>query len=75
MTGIILKIIIFAAIAWFVVSGLRKLWFDLSKPFRNAAAPPRPAPNLKEPRGPNVIDLERDTDGVYRPPGERDRRQ
>ena len=74
MTGIILKIIIFAAIAWFVVSGVRKVWLDLSKPFRNAPPPPQPAPNLKDPRGNNVIDLERDADGVYRPPGERDRR-
>jgi hypothetical protein len=74
MTGIILKIIIFAAVAWFVVSGLRKLWRDLSKPFRNDAPPPGPAPNLKEQRGNNVIDLQRDADGVYRPPGDRDRR-
>ncbi len=75
MTGIILKIIIFAAIAWFVVSGVMKLWRDLSKPFRAAAAAARrPASNLKEPRGEQVIELKRDADGVYRPPGERDGR-
>ena len=70
MSAIILRIIIYAAIAWFVYAGARRIWRDIAKPFR-PEAPPRPTPSFKQQKGPEVIDLKRDADGVYRPPEDR----
>ena len=73
MSAIILRIIIYAAIAWFVYASARRIWRDFSKPFR-AETPPRATPDLKQRPGPEVIDLKRDADGVFRPPGDREGR-
>jgi len=81
MIGIIIKIVVFGLIFWFVASGVRRLIRDFSQPFRNLGAgfrppqggfspnPPNQRPEASQPRG-TVIDLKRDDDGVYRPPGE-----
>ena len=71
MTAILLRIIIYVAIAAFVYYTARKIWRDLSGPFRGPTPPPiRPDAGAKQEQ-PQVIDLTRDADGVYRPPGER----
>ena len=72
MTAILLRIIIYVAIAAFVYFGARKIWRDLTGPFRGTMQPPPVRPDARaRQEQPQVIDLTRDDDGVYRPPGER----
>jgi hypothetical protein len=76
MTAILLRIIIYVAIAAFVYFGAKRLWRDFTAPFRSnepAAPPPRgPSAKVDQKKSPDVIELERGADGVYRPPGKRD---
>lgn len=74
MTAILLRLVIYAAIAAFVYFGVRRLWRDITGPFRATPTAPRPAPKVDERRTPDVIELKRGADGVYRPPGEREER-
>ena len=69
MTAILLRIVIYALIIGFVYFSARKIWRDLKAQFNGPAAP-RPQPNIKQSPPPNVIDLKRGADGVFRPPGE-----
>ena len=73
MTAILLRLVIYAAIAAFVWFGVRRLWRDITAPFR-ARPDDTPGPSLKVDarRSPDVIELKRGADGVYRPPGESD---
>ncbi|HVX82275.1 MAG: hypothetical protein ACTHOR_12985 [Devosia sp.] len=74
MTAIILRVIIYAAIAAFIYYAAKRLWRDLGAAFRGPGeVPPRPSPKVNESRSPDVIELKRGADGVYRPPGD-DRR-
>jgi hypothetical protein len=73
MTAILLRIIIYAAIASFVYFGIRRLWRDLTGQFRSDDKTKR-ARDVADRQRPDVIELKRDADGVYRPPTERDRR-
>ena len=73
MTAILLRIIIYAAIAGFVYFGVRRVWRDLTSQFRTDDKNKR-SRDLQERARPDVIDLKRDSDGVYRPPEDRDRR-
>jgi hypothetical protein len=68
MTAILLRIIIYAAIIAFVYFGVKRLWRDLTAQFRADDNAKRQR-DLKDRRRPDVIDLKRDADGVYRPPG------
>ena len=70
MTAILLRIVIYVAIAAFVWFGVRRLWRDFTAPFRGGQAAPGPAPKVDQRKSPDVIELERGADGVYRPPGE-----
>jgi hypothetical protein len=70
MTAILLRIIIYVAIFAFIYFAARKLWRDLTAQFRADDNAKRQR-NLKERQRPDVIDLKRDADGVYRPPGEK----
>lgn len=72
MTAILLRIIIYVAIAGFVYFGVRRVWRDLTSQFRTDDKNKR-ARDLQERARPNVIDLKRDSDGVYRPPEDRER--
>jgi hypothetical protein len=72
MTAILLRIIIYAAIAGFVYFGVRRVWRDLTSQFRTDDKNKR-SRDLQERARPDVIDLKRDSDGVYRPPEDRDR--
>ncbi len=73
MSAIILRLIIYAAIIGFIYFGIRKIWRDWTKAFR-ADDTARHARDLNERQRPDVIDLKRDNDGVFRPPEDRDRR-
>lgn len=72
MTAIILRVLIYAAIAGFVYFGARRIWRDLTGQFK-ADDKAKRARDIKERASPDVIDLKRDNDGVYRPPDDRDR--
>jgi hypothetical protein len=70
MTAILLRIIIYVAIFAFVYFGAKRLWRDLTGQFRADDTAKRQR-DLKDRQRPDVIDLKRDADGVYRPPGEK----
>lgn len=72
MTAIIIRILIYAAIAGFVYFGARRIWRDLTGQFK-ADDKAKHAREVKERASPDVIDLKRDDDGVYRPPDRRER--
>jgi len=77
MTAIVLRIIIYAAIAGFIYFGVRRLWRDLTGQVRGTGSANRrvrPQPDLNEQARPDVIELKRGADGVYRPGGDSDRR-
>ena len=73
MSAIILKFLIVAAIFAFIYFGIRKIWRDWTGAFK-ADDTARRTRDLNERQRPDVIDLKRDADGVYRPPEDRDRR-
>ena len=70
MTSIILRFIIYAAIFAFIYFGAKRLWRDLTAQFRADDSAKRQR-DLKDRQRPDVIDLKRGADGVYRPPGDR----
>jgi hypothetical protein len=69
MTAILLRIIIYVAIFAFVYYGAKKIWRDLTGQFRADDQNKRQR-DLKERQSPDVIELKRGADGVYRPPGD-----
>jgi hypothetical protein len=68
MTGILLRIVIIGLIFAAIYAGVRRIWRDWSKQFKaeDRAVHER---DLKERARPDVITLERDKDGTFRPPG------
>lgn len=70
MTAILLRIIIYAAIFAFIYFGAKRLWRDLKNQFRSDDQAKKERVQQERQR-PDVIDLKRDSDGVYRPPDER----
>jgi len=69
MSAILLRIIIYVAIAGFVYYGFRRIVRDFKNTFRNDDKA-RHARDLNERQRPDVIDLKRDRDGIFRPPGD-----
>jgi len=72
MTAIILRFVIYAVIAGAVYLGVRKIWRDWSNQFR-AEDKQKHQRDLKERGRPDVIDLKRSSDGVFRPPSSNDK--
>ena len=73
----LLRIIIFLAIALAIFLGIRKIWRDWTGQFRaeeQEAKRLRRERDLRERAQPGIIDLKRDQDGTYRP-GEDDKRR
>jgi len=70
MTAILLRIIIYVAIFAFIYFGAKRLWRDLTSQFRADDKAKRDRVQQERQR-PDVIDLKRDADGVYRPPEDR----
>ncbi len=71
MTGILIRVIIYAAIIGFIYFGARKIWRDWTAQFR-AVDRKRHDRDLQERARPDVIDLKRDGDGIFRAPGDQD---
>jgi len=72
MSAAALRILVFlivgAAVAW----GLRRIWRDWRKQFREVDAARRQR-DLAERQRPDVITLQRDKDGTFRPPHDGER--
>jgi hypothetical protein len=73
MSAILLRVIIYAAIAAFVYYGVRRLWRDVTGQSR-AKDRTKPQRDIRERARPDVIELKRGADGVYRPGGDTERR-
>jgi hypothetical protein len=69
MSAILLRIIIYVAIAGFIYYGFRRIVRDFKNTFRSDDKA-RHARDLNERQRPDVIDLKRDRDGIFRPPGD-----
>ena len=73
MTAVLLRFVIFVVVIGAIYFGVRGIWRDWTRQFRADDQRVRQR-DLSERKRPDVIDLKRDGDGVYRPPGERDDR-
>lgn len=69
----LLRILIIALIAGAIWFGLRRIWRDWQRQFRSEDAAVRKR-DLEERKRPDVITLERDKDGTFRPPEDDHRR-
>jgi len=72
MSGMLLRVIIFAAVGLFILYGLRKIWADWTGTFKadeDESRRQRRERDLAERQRPDVIDLKRDEDGTFRPRG------
>jgi hypothetical protein len=71
MTALLLRaliLLVIAAVVWF---GVRRIWRDWTAQFRAEDNAVRKR-DLEERKRPDVITLERDKDGTFRPPGSDD---
>ncbi len=66
MSAIVLRVIILAIVLGIVAFGVRRIWLDWTKSFREADSKRR-VRDLKERERTDVITLRRNQDGVYRP--------
>lgn len=77
MTGILLRVLLFAIIGIAIYLGISKIWRDWTGKFKSddeEARRLRRERDLREREQPGVIDLKRDQDGTYRP-GDDDKRR
>ena len=77
MTGMLLRVLVFAIIGIAIWLGARKIWRDWTGQFKaddEEAKRRRRERDLRERAQPGVIDLKRDEDGTYRP-GDDDKRR
>jgi hypothetical protein len=66
MTGILIRVIVVVVVVAVIYQGLRSIWRDWTSHFREEDQA-RKARDQREARRPDVVELERDQDGVYRP--------
>lgn len=69
MTSLLIKLVIFLAIAAAIYLGVRRIWRDWRGEFRRIDKA-RHERDLRERARPDVVTLRRDKDGRYRPPEE-----
>jgi FtsZ-interacting cell division protein ZipA len=72
----LLRIIIILALVAIIVLGIRRIYMDWNRKFRNDETEERRLRrerDLREREQPGVVDLTRDKDGTFRP-GDRDKR-
>jgi len=67
------RFVIFAVVIGAIFFGVRNIWRSWTRQFRADDQRTRQR-DLAERKRPDVIDLKRDGDGVYRPPDKRDER-
>lgn len=72
MSGIALKVLLFLILAGVIFLGVRRIWRDWTGEARRVAEAERKR-DLAERKRPDVITLERDKDGTFRPPGRDER--
>tara|TARA_R110002020_G_scaffold8652_16_gene34416 strand:+ start:893 stop:1117 length:225 start_codon:yes stop_codon:yes gene_type:complete len=73
----LLRILIFVAIAIFIYLGVMKIWHDWTRQFKSEdeeARRLRRERDLREREQPGIIDLKRDDDGRFRPEDDDKRR-
>lgn len=70
MTYFILRIVIFLLVAGAIFLGARRIWRDWKNQFKAVDKAARDR-DLRERQRPDVIELKRNKDGIFRP-GERD---
>ena len=68
MTGIVLKLVIIAAVFAMIGFGVRRIWRDWTGALKREDQT-RHQRDVKERARPDVITLERQDDGTFRPPG------
>jgi hypothetical protein len=68
VTGLLIRLLVIAAIGLAIYVGIRRIWRDWTKQFRVEEKVIHER-DLKERDQPGVITLERDKDGTFRPPG------
>lgn len=76
MSGILLRLILFAVIGLAIYLGVRRIWRDWTAKFKaddEETRRLRRERDLREREKPGVIELKRDKDGTYRP-GDDDKR-
>lgn len=71
--GTFIRIAVIVAIGALIMLGIRRIWRDVSSTF-NKADEEKHARDLAERGRPDVITLQRDKDGTFRPPEDRERR-
>lgn len=74
MSAILLRLIIYVAIAALIYFGARRIIRDFKNQFRSHDKARRDR-DLSERQRPDVIDLKRDRDGIFRPPGDQSPRR
>ncbi len=78
MSGMFLRVLVFAIIGIAIWLGVRKIWRDWTGQFKaddQEAKRLRRERDLRERAQPDVIDLKRDEDGTYRPGDKEDDRR
>ena len=70
MTLIIIRVVVMAVIFGAIFFGVRRIWRDWTKQFR-AEEREIHQRDLKERDRPDVITLQRDKDGTFRPPDDK----
>lgn len=71
----LLRILLFVALALFVYFGIRRIWKDWSNKFNHDAEEAKRIARERdkvERQQPGIIDLKRGEDGTYRPGGKED---
>lgn len=71
----LLRILLIVGLGLLIYFGIRRIWMDWSKKFKQddeQARLARRQRDLAERQRPDVIDLKRDEDGTYRPKDRRD---
>ncbi|HEV7276869.1 MAG TPA: hypothetical protein VGN80_11330 [Devosiaceae bacterium] len=74
MSYMLLRVVIIVLIFGAIFLGVRRIWRDWTGQAK-AVDQARRARDLQERARPDVIDLKRSDDGVYRPPGKGDHRR
>ncbi|WDR02553.1 hypothetical protein PSQ19_18530 [Devosia algicola] len=70
MSGFVLRVLIFGLIGLAIYLGISKIWRDWTKQFRTDEIEERTRRrerDLKDRKTHDVIDLQRDGDGIFRP--------
>ncbi len=73
----LLRILLIVGLGLLIYFGIRRIWMDWSKKFKQddeQARLARRQRDLAERQRPDVIDLKRDEDGTYRPKGKDENR-